>query len=77
MRKDHPVSAVPALQEVTKHIRSLFCMSDTIYNNDCIYMYVAMVVMFARVLLYNGEFDLNCNFLGTLHTLEDNLWEGR
>jgi hypothetical protein len=27
-----------------------------------------------RVLLYNGEFDLNCNFLGTQHTLERNLW---
>ena len=27
-----------------------------------------------RVLIYNGEFDLNCNFLGTQHTLERNLW---
>lgn len=27
-----------------------------------------------RVLLYNGEYDLNCNFLGTQHTLERNLW---
>lgn len=25
-------------------------------------------------MLYNGEFDLNCNFLGTQHTLERNLW---
>lgn len=26
------------------------------------------------MLLYNGEFDLNCNFLGTQHTLEKSLW---
>lgn len=24
-----------------------------------------------------GEFDLNCNFLGTLHTLENSMWNGR
>jgi len=31
-----------------------------------------------RVLLYSGEFDLNCNTLGTLHTLEANYWrDGR
>jgi len=30
-----------------------------------------------RVLLYSGEFDLNCNTLGTLHTLEANTWLGR
>lgn len=29
-----------------------------------------------RLLLYNGEFDLNCNFLGVLHTLEANEWGG-
>lgn len=30
-----------------------------------------------RVLLYSGEFDLNCNTLGTQHTLENNWWRGR
>ncbi len=30
-----------------------------------------------RVMLYSGEFDLNCNTLGTLHTLEHNWWRGR
>ena len=30
-----------------------------------------------RVLLYSGEFDLNCNTLGTLHTLEANHWRGQ
>ncbi|CAE7760255.1 unnamed protein product, partial [Symbiodinium microadriaticum] len=50
MRRDHPVSVIPALKDITKHI---------------------------RVLLYSGEFDLNCNFIGTLNTLEDNLWDGR
>jgi hypothetical protein len=27
-----------------------------------------------RILLYSGEFDLNCNTLGTLHTLEHQHW---
>lgn len=30
-----------------------------------------------RVMLYSGEFDLNCNTLGTLHTLEHNWWRHR
>jgi len=30
-----------------------------------------------RVMLYSGEFDLNCNTLGTLHTLEANKWRGK
>ena len=30
-----------------------------------------------RVLLYSGEFDLNCNTLGVLHVLESNTWLGR
>ena len=30
-----------------------------------------------RVLLYSGERDLNTNFLGTLHTLESQLWMNR
>jgi len=30
-----------------------------------------------RVLLYSGEFDLNTNTLGTLHTLEANRWRGK
>jgi hypothetical protein len=30
-----------------------------------------------RVLLYSGEFDLNCNTLGTLHTLEANKWRNK
>jgi cell division protein FtsN len=30
-----------------------------------------------RVLLYSGEFDLNCNTLGTLHTLEANRWRNK
>ena len=30
-----------------------------------------------RVLLYSGEFDLNCNTLGTLHTLEANTWRNK
>lgn len=30
-----------------------------------------------RVLVYSGEFDLNCNFLGTQHVLETNEWLGR
>lgn len=30
-----------------------------------------------RVLLYSGEFDLNCNTLGVLHTLEANRWRNK
>jgi hypothetical protein len=30
-----------------------------------------------RILLYSGEFDMNCNTLGTLHTLEANVWRRR
>eukprot|EP01038_Epipyxis_sp_PR26KG_P004454 gene4454-6299_t len=30
-----------------------------------------------RVMLYSGEFDMNCNTLGTLHTLEANHWLGQ
>ena len=30
-----------------------------------------------HIMLYSGEFDLNCNTLGTLHTLEDNKWRGK
>eukprot|EP01032_Pedospumella_encystans_P012048 gene12048-13965_t len=30
-----------------------------------------------RVLLYSGELDLNCNTLGTLHTLEANQWRNK
>lgn len=30
-----------------------------------------------RVLLYNGELDLNCNFIGTQRVLENNLWRGK
>jgi hypothetical protein len=30
-----------------------------------------------KLLLYSGEFDLNCNTLGTLHTLEANFWRNK
>jgi hypothetical protein len=30
-----------------------------------------------RVMFYSGAIDLSCNFLGTLHTLEANTWNGR
>ena len=30
-----------------------------------------------HVLLYSAEFDLNCNTLGTLHTLESNRWRNK
>jgi hypothetical protein len=43
MDRDHPTTAVPALQFIAKHISTL---------------------------LYSGEFDLNCNFIGLMiHTL--------
>lgn len=89
MKHDHPVSAVPVLQFLvdfghrfdtdvdraeTKSLRvttlpsSRRLLTKRRMCGDSTHL---------RVMLYSGEFDLNCNTLGTLHTLEHNWWRGR
>ena len=66
MNADHPVSAVPVLQFLTDfstHYK-VDKKHDKSHNN-------------IRILLYSGEFDINSNTLGTLHTLEANVWRKR
>ena len=67
MNKDHPTSAVGVLQFLSD-FSTKYQMSKKLNNN---------VPHNIRILLYSGEFDLNCNTLGTLHTLEANSWRKR
>jgi hypothetical protein len=47
MRRDHPVSAVPALKEVTKHIRYPYPLSPRYNSNMTLYMrlYAVMILI--------------------------------
>jgi hypothetical protein len=67
MNKDHPTSAVGVLQFLSD-FSTKYQISKKVNNN---------VPHSIRILLYSGEFDLNCNTLGTLHTLEANSWRKR
>jgi hypothetical protein len=88
MRQDHPISSVPAIQFITNHIPSvpplllspLFLLSSFTSHRAMpsrVLLCCLAVVWRCSVLLYNGEFDLNCNFLGTQETLQSHLWNGR
>ncbi|RYH05385.1 hypothetical protein EON65_44865 [archaeon] len=72
MSRDHPTSAVPVLQFLadfsTHHPGQVYDPASVTDKQ----MRGSM-----RVLLYSGEFDLNCNTLGTMHTLEANYWRKR
>ena len=73
MNADHPISAVSVLQFLSDF--------STHYTLDPYELAKDKDKIKAkanlRILLYSGEFDLNCNTLGTLHTLEDNIWRKR
>lgn len=83
MGRDHPTSAVPTLQFLVdfsqhqpngfdpRHISTRTASKDVFINK------MKQVEGHIRILMYSGEFDLNTNFLGTLHTLEANYWRKR
>lgn len=74
MENDHPVSAVPTLQflaDFSAHKRNSYDPPH-LHGRSLKHLQGHL-----RVLLYSGEFDLNCNTLGTLHTLEANFWRQR
>lgn len=75
MRADHPVSIVPTLQFLAE--APPVTDSFKAKNGENRRGLAEAVRSSVRVLLYSGEFDLNCNTLGTLHTLEANTWIGR
>lgn len=77
MSRDHPITAVPVLQFLADF--------TTAFNTDVQDPRQSRAPTLKRriihgennhikILLYSGEFDLNCNTLGTLHTLEHNQW---
>ncbi len=70
MGRDHPTSAVSTLQflsDFSTHRHNSYDPPHILENRSIVSDHI-------RVLLYSGEFDLNCNTLGTLHTLEANYW---
>lgn len=69
MQADHPVSVVSILQFLSDF--------SSHYPLDAREISLSPTKANLRILLYSGEFDLNCNTLGTLHTLEANLWRNR
>lgn len=92
MKHDHPVSAVPVLQFLvdfqsrfdtdvdvaikksrSKSLRQLESSSRQLLTKHR----MRGENTHLRVMLYSGELDLNCNTLGTLHTLEHNSWRKR
>lgn len=73
MSRDHPTSAVPVLQFLSDFsIR--YPQFQTAAINEVTKNHAKNAL---KLLLYSGEFDLNCNTLGTLHTLEANYWRHR
>lgn len=68
MEKDKPVTTVPALQFIMKYIRVLLYSGGELFNRNG---------KSSLNMNSTGEFDLNCNTLGTLHTLENAMWAGR
>jgi hypothetical protein len=78
MMADHPISVVPTLQrladfslrlkDTSHYVRQAATLPKPPPNPS---------VNDVRLLIYSGSFDLNCNMLGTLHTLEVNLWRNR
>lgn len=92
MKHDHPVSAVPVLQFLVdfghrfdtdvdraagKSLRVAAPSSPPATRRLLAKRRMRGDHAHLRVMLYSGEFDLNCNTLGTLHTLEHNWWRGR
>lgn len=92
MKHDHPVSAVPVLQflvdfgrhfdtdvdrAAAKSLRAAGPSSPPSTRRLLAKHRMRGDNTHLRVMLYSGEFDLNCNTLGTLHTLEHNWWRGR
>ena len=90
MQKDHPTSIVPALQFLAQAPAVLSSATSKAHSHPAVPELVHVdgdgaeqspplppPSSSVRVLLYSGEQDLNCNTLGTLHTLEANSWRGR
>eukprot|EP01033_Poteriospumella_lacustris_P009692 gene9692-6935_t len=92
MKHDHPASAVPVLQflvdfgrrfdtdvdrAAAKSLRVAAPSSPPSTRRLLAKRRMRGDHAHLRVMLYSGEFDLNCNTLGTLHTLEHNWWRGR
>jgi hypothetical protein len=89
MQDDHPVSVVPNIQflidstpvvvpRATSTAASLVSSSVAPASASASAVLGSVSASHAiRVMLYSGEFDLNCNTLGTLHTLEANKWRNR
>eukprot|EP00981_Chlorochromonas_danica_P012652 scaffold5245_cov183-Ochromonas_danica.AAC.3 len=83
MSTDHPTSAVPTLQ----FLADFATITPNAFDPPHISVpgprrgvrenKVKNIQGHLRVLLYSGEFDMNCNTLGTLHTLEANYWRKR
>lgn len=77
MRADHPVTIVPTLQFLSEapgvFVGGKDCSLIALQDEAAAPKLGSSV----RTLLYSGEFDINCNTLGTLHTLEANKWLGR
>ncbi len=73
MMADHPTTAVPVLQflsDFSTHYSLNPIKASKRHHSSSSSSSTTNI----RVLLYSGEFDLNCNTLGTLHTLEANIW---
>lgn len=80
MRKDFPTSTVPVLQflsDFTSPFRTDVEKSRYSASNSRNNLRKISGKDHIRVLLYSGEFDMNCNTLGTLHTLEANKWRNK
>jgi len=73
MGRDHPTSAVPVLQYLID-FTTRYPAFQTPTINEATKNHAKNAL---KILLYSGEFDLNCNTLGTLHTLEANFWRNK
>jgi hypothetical protein len=59
---------------------SIFCNSCFLFSSvrpTTTVPAIQFIIQHIRVMLYSGEFDLNCNTLGTIHTLEAGIWSNR